>query len=533
MKTTGIILFLMILSAISGCFSVSALEGCHTLKIMGKNCCAPGLNWGESDGIFWCEGDEGYAENCKSCIGSGSNTTSEKKVVEEKPPCDESQNDDSEARFADISGQVEIAPDCDLTKFSWKFAKTNTIIHINDHIKTAEDSSAIIYFSDGSIFILKPESEVIITIPSYPKSKIGLVFGNIWMNMKKMIKDGSMDVDMNQAVTSIKGTTLICEETGSQSTIKVIGGEVIFTSKATGEKKSIGSKETAFATSSGISDVTSFDVNTELDQWRNLGVDTSEIIADDGSITTDVNPHALNSFTNPGSIWKVKEYGPMGDWDGNWVVRKDGKTIDASWSGGMITDIIEIQSTKGDQINLYRHGNMGYYTGTISPDGMSISGKGSWYSPGQTWLITLSPGNTDENLPKSSLKEHIQNGIIYQWANWNKNFVQNGPPLSSTTFSISQPVILSYIDTYHWNDGKSLAKSGTISLISNDGTKYGPWGTGGSPGQDNNKNAWWRAYPYVKLPAGTYSVIDSDPETWSNNAGSNNAGFAGIQCQLI
>jgi hypothetical protein len=90
----------------------------------------------------------------------------------------------------------------------------------------------------------------------------------------------------------------------------------------------------------------------------------------------------------PGSIWKVKEYGPMGNWDGEWVIRKDAQTIDASWSGGSITDIIDIKSIKGDQITLYRHKNKGYYTGTISPDGLSMSGTASWYSNGETWTAT-------------------------------------------------------------------------------------------------------------------------------------------------
>lgn len=93
---------------------------------------------------------------------------------------------------------------------------------------------------------------------------------------------------------------------------------------------------------------------------------------------------------NPGSIWKVKEYGPMGNLDGEWMVREDGRTIDASWSGGSITDIIDIKSIEGDQITLHRHGNNGYYTGTISPDGLSMSGTASWYSSGETWTATRS-----------------------------------------------------------------------------------------------------------------------------------------------
>ena len=92
----------------------------------------------------------------------------------------------------------------------------------------------------------------------------------------------------------------------------------------------------------------------------------------------------------------------MGNWEGEWVIRKDGQTIDASWSGGRNTDIIDIKSIEGNHITLYRHGNKGYYTGTISPDGLSMSGTASWYSPGKTWTATRvnsrAVGPLNENL---------------------------------------------------------------------------------------------------------------------------------------
>lgn len=99
--------------------------------------------------------------------------------------------------------------------------------------------------------------------------------------------------------------------------------------------------------------------------------------------------NGLGPLFAPGASWIVKEYGQSGSWDGEWVVRDDVKTIDASWSGGLITDIIDIQSIEGDQITLFRHGNSGYYTGTISADGSSIEGTASW-KPGELWEVSLS-----------------------------------------------------------------------------------------------------------------------------------------------
>ena len=120
----------------------------------------------------------------------------------------------------------------------------------------------------------------------------------------------------------------------------------------------------------------------------------------------------------PGSIWNVKEYGPMGNWDEEWVVREDGQTIDASWSGGSITDIIDIKSIQGDQITLYRHGNRGYYTGTISPDGRSMSGTASWYSPGETWTATLANSTAVGPLNKNlTYNGHITKKA-FQFSGW-------------------------------------------------------------------------------------------------------------------
>lgn len=127
------------------------------------------------------------------------------------------------------------------------------------------------------------------------------------------------------------------------------------------------------------------DDSAPVGSYRNPVPETSGEVPE-GSIWND-NPAPLFM---PGASWIVKEYGKSGSWDGEWVVRDDGKTIDASWSGGQITDIIDIQSIEGDQIVLFRHGNSGYYTGTISVDGLTIEGTASW-KPGELWEVSLSP----------------------------------------------------------------------------------------------------------------------------------------------
>lgn len=118
------------------------------------------------------------------------------------------------------------------------------------------------------------------------------------------------------------------------------------------------------------------------------------------SITLTCTKHAFlqkTMTTTPRSfdvinsaIWTVSETGPMGNCPGTWIRRPGTNTFDASWScEGGVTDIIDITSIEGNKITLHRRGINGDYTGTISPDGKSISGTGSWFNAGQKWLVSV------------------------------------------------------------------------------------------------------------------------------------------------
>lgn len=110
--------------------------------------------------------------------------------------------------------------------------------------------------------------------------------------------------------------------------------------------------------------------------------------------------------------------------------------------------------------------------------------------------------------------------------NENAGAVVNNPTLP-TTFTTAQGFGITYLSTYHWNDGKG-AKPGKLSIQSSNGTIYGPWKAVGLPGSGGVRNATWQCRPSVYLPAGTYTVIDSSPLTWSQNASSGGRGFARV-----
>ena len=88
----------------------------------------------------------------------------------------------------------------------------------------------------------------------------------------------------------------------------------------------------------------------------------------------------------------------------------------------------------------------------------------------------------------------------------------NGPTADSV---VDLPAArVTAIQTYHWNNA-SGAQPGTVGLRGSDGTVYGPFRTTGSEGQGGVPNAYWTAVTDFEVPAGRYTVVDSDPATWS------------------
>ena len=95
---------------------------------------------------------------------------------------------------------------------------------------------------------------------------------------------------------------------------------------------------------------------------------------------------------------------------------------------------------------------------------------------------------------------------------------------TAPSFTLDKPATITNLTTYHFIDGGGLAP-GTLSVRSTDGKTYGPWQATGLDGQGAVKNAFWETKPMVKIPAGTYTVVDSNPGTWSTNGKAGGVGF--------
>lgn len=102
-------------------------------------------------------------------------------------------------------------------------------------------------------------------------------------------------------------------------------------------------------------------------------------------------------------------------------------------------------------------------------------------------------------------------------------------PSCSPSFTISEPQMITYIDTYHWNYGEGTEAGGFINLVRDDGIMLGPWEVEAQPGMNGVPNSWWIAHPNEVVFSGTYTIEDTEPETRSYNAESGGCGFSKVE----
>jgi hypothetical protein len=115
--------------------------------------------------------------------------------------------------------------------------------------------------------------------------------------------------------------------------------------------------------------------------------------------------------------------------------------------------------------------------------------------------------------------------------NTNIDGVNNGPA-RGPQFALNAPARITQIVTYHWNFGRG-ARPGTVALRSSNGQIFGPFAAIGTSGQGGAPNVNWVANINVTIPAGSYTVLDSDPNTWSSNSRSGFQGFAIVRGSLL
>jgi hypothetical protein len=129
----------------------------------------------------------------------------------------------SGVRFGDLHGEVNVRPNSE-DDDAYVFAELTTPLRHDDRIRTSPRSGAILSFSDMTTFVMKEETIIVLDVVSERESKIGLFAGNVWVNLKKMVADGSLEIEMSQAVAGIKGTNITCSSDGTEDRIQVLRG---------------------------------------------------------------------------------------------------------------------------------------------------------------------------------------------------------------------------------------------------------------------------------------------------------------------
>lgn len=174
--------------------------------------------------------------------------------------------EDSGIKFSDLHGEVTVRPDAN--EEGWELAELSSKLNVLDHVKTEQDSGAILSMQDMTTFVVKPESEIILTVPSGQDSKVTLVAGNIWVNVKKMVTNGTMEVEMSQAVAGIKGTNITCSSSRDEDRIQVLRGIAEVLIRETREKVTVAEGEELVVKTGGKTEKAEIDVTVEQKKWE-------------------------------------------------------------------------------------------------------------------------------------------------------------------------------------------------------------------------------------------------------------------------
>ena len=174
----------------------------------------------------------------------------------EKGPCEKI---DSRIRFNDFYGEVKKR--CNFEEDdSYEFVDLDDVVYENDRIKTEEESGAILGLEDMSTYVIKPKSVLIIHSEEENESKLEMLIGRMWTNIKKVAAGKSIGFEMSHCVCGINGTIVAFEETGGKSDIYLFAGSVTVTNKKGTDKVNLQPGQTSSVGSNGKVAVKEFDI---------------------------------------------------------------------------------------------------------------------------------------------------------------------------------------------------------------------------------------------------------------------------------
>lgn len=197
---------------------------------------------------------------------------------------------DTGVRVSDISGEVYVRRGDDV--LGWEFLNLGDVIYEGDVIQVkGGDSGVILGLADMTTFKMAPNSSVRVDMFSEEESKLALLAGKVLVNVKKMVTDGTLKVEMSQAVAGIKGTIFIAESDGDVSRLQVLEGSVELTN-TNGAQVMVGANQSVVATPDGFSALVAIDK-------AEVGAYWGDMIDAEIGLGTQTNP---NTSTNEKSV---------------------------------------------------------------------------------------------------------------------------------------------------------------------------------------------------------------------------------------
>jgi hypothetical protein len=135
-------------------------------------------------------------------------------------------------------------------------------------------------------------------------------------------------------------------------------------------------------------------------------------------------------------------------------------------------------------------------------------------------LCTLAVAPLGAQAPANAASPCAQANQGWLFNSYNQCGTLNGA--KPTAVKLVKPAHITAIADYHFNNGVAV-KPGTIGLMASNGYVFGPYRAKQQAG------AWdWIANMSITVPAGTYTVVDSSPSTWSQNSFSKGQGFVRV-----
>ena len=241
----------------------------------------------------------------QSSSKSNSSSSSSKTQNKERwlpPSSSNCKHPDSGIRFEELWGEVSFRCN-DQYDDAYEFAEYQTVIKELDRIHTKEDSGAKLDVPGWQgCFTIGSESTILIHTeePRVP-SKLEILAGGIWANIKKLAEGKSIECEMSHCVTAIKGTIVAFEETGKESRVYLFAGKVEVTGKASKKKTMLKAGQASIVGSDGQVKVQKFDIEKGAKKF--------------GIPMKDIKNHYSNTPTSSskGSSTKVSSSGTVSE----------------------------------------------------------------------------------------------------------------------------------------------------------------------------------------------------------------------------